>query len=375
MKITILQDRLRNGGTERQSLFLLEAFQEMGHEAELLVFCPGGHLMEVATLIDAPVRFLQAKDTRIAFYAPRLLREIRRFEPDVIMCMGSNANNYAGWLQVRYPKANVISTLRTGKSLLPTQLWSLKKVRGVMVNCYWWGEKLLSNGFQVDKLFVVRNSLLLQANNTPDYRREQIRKEHNIVNNTCVFLNVATFRTGKRHLELIKHFDALRQKNPKLDWQLWLVGDGPQLKSVKTQVSRLGLENHIHFFGYQADPYKYYCGADVAVSASKEDSLPNFLIEAQALGLPTVAYACRGVEECCLPGHTGIIVQPEQPTDFIHAIEVLAQQPRLRQTLASAAPDFARERFAPRKQAQAILDVFETLRQRHFGNANIQTVA
>jgi predicted ABC-type transport system involved in lysophospholipase L1 biosynthesis ATPase subunit len=44
MKILIIQDHLRSGGTERQSVLLANAFAAAGHPATLLTFRPGGPL-------------------------------------------------------------------------------------------------------------------------------------------------------------------------------------------------------------------------------------------------------------------------------------------------------------------------------------------
>ena len=44
MKILIVQDYLRSGGTERQSVLLANAFAAAGHATTLLTFRPGGPL-------------------------------------------------------------------------------------------------------------------------------------------------------------------------------------------------------------------------------------------------------------------------------------------------------------------------------------------
>ena len=98
-----------------------------------------------------------------------------------------------------------------------------------------------------------------------------------------------------------------------------------------------------------------------AVSVSREDSLPNFLIEAQASGLPVVAYDCRGVEETCIPGRTGRILPPEDHQGLLANLLELANNPQLRNQLGHAAPAFARERFARGPQAESILRFMEGL--------------
>ena len=69
MKIIVLQDHLRSGGTERHSIFLSRGLGQMGHESELVTFRPGGVL---APSVGSPHRSLQPFDTGIDWLAPGL---------------------------------------------------------------------------------------------------------------------------------------------------------------------------------------------------------------------------------------------------------------------------------------------------------------
>ncbi|MBC8041482.1 MAG: glycosyltransferase, partial [Opitutaceae bacterium] len=44
MKIRFVQDYLRSGGTERQTLLLAHAFRKAGHDTAVVLFRPGGTL-------------------------------------------------------------------------------------------------------------------------------------------------------------------------------------------------------------------------------------------------------------------------------------------------------------------------------------------
>ena len=365
MKILILQDQLRVGGTERQSLFLRRAFAAEGHSCRLVVFRPGGHLWEEAQAEGAPISVLQSFQSGLSFWAPGLTKAVRASEPDVILCMGRSANSYAGYLQKRFPTCVVVGTVRTGKALFPLHLWSLKVVKGVLVNANWWKRRFLEAGFPEDRIHVVHNALLTWR---PEEERvawrARLRGEEGLGPDTCVFVNVATFRPGKRHLELLRIVKQLEAKEP-ADWRLWLVGDGKERGRCRDWVNAHGLAGRVRFFHYQKDPFPYYAGADVAVSVSREDSLPNFLIEAQSVGLPVIAYACRGVEETCLPGETGLILPSGEAEGFVAALQALAGDPERRAAMGREAPAFTAARFSAIPQARAMLDFFARLRERH----------
>src|SRR5580658_4449252 len=112
MKILIVQDYLRNGGTERQSVLLSQAFAAAGHSTTLLTFRPGGKLAPVSASPPAQFlhRSLQPFDFHLDWFAPRLLRTAAKLEPEIVLCMGRMANGYAGGLQSRLPGAALVAT-------------------------------------------------------------------------------------------------------------------------------------------------------------------------------------------------------------------------------------------------------------------------
>src|SRR4051812_30294914 len=133
MKILILQDFLRSGGTERQSILLANAFAAAGHATTLLTFRPGGAL--AATVAPGVTRqSLQPFDFGLDWFAPALHQKVRALEPDVVLCMGRMANCYAGGLQRSLRRTTVVATMRTGKNLPALFRRSLTIVPSVVAN-------------------------------------------------------------------------------------------------------------------------------------------------------------------------------------------------------------------------------------------------
>ena len=92
MKILIVQDYLRSGGTERQSVFMATAFAKAGHEVTLLTFRPRGVLELDGEQQPFAFRSLQSFDTGLDWFAPGLLRTAEEAAPDLVLCMGRMAN-------------------------------------------------------------------------------------------------------------------------------------------------------------------------------------------------------------------------------------------------------------------------------------------
>jgi glycosyltransferase involved in cell wall biosynthesis len=68
-------------------------------------------------------------------------------------------------------------------------------------------------------------------------------------------------------------------------------------------------------------------------------------LEAQACGLPVVAFDNGGVSEVVATGMTGLLVAPGDAGALAGAIVRLARDPALRDEMSHAAADMVRDRF------------------------------
>jgi len=361
MKILMVQDWLRSGGTERQSVFLANAFAGRGHAVTLLTFRPDGKLHgTVSPLVNRKV--LQARDWKLDWFAPRLSTTARALAPDVILCMGRMANCRGGELQKACPAAAVVATMRTGKPLPWLFRRSLARVRHVVANSEDARHALERRyGVAVDKISVIYNSVMFApVSARVTSTRAELRARFGAQATTTVLLCVAMFRPEKNQRELIDIVAGLPRDS---DVQLWLAGEGEAKAACERAVATSQLKERVKFVGFLADPAPLYEAADVAVHASASESLSNFLIEAQAHGLPAVAYEAQGISECFVPGKTGWVVRRgDRDTFQTHLIRLGGEPVEMRRTRAVAAKAFARERFDSARQVQAYLELFDGLR-------------
>jgi glycosyltransferase involved in cell wall biosynthesis len=448
MNILVLQDHLRNGGTERQSILLARAFAEAGHPATLLTFRPGGAL----DFSPAPPRLrraaLQPFDTRLDWFAPGLRRAARRLAPDIVLCMGRMANCRAAALQRALPRAAVITTMRTGKELPRAHIRSLHASRHTIANSREAARILAArHALPAEKITVIHNAVVFPPGDTgclpakveaascrldgeaagakgtgippvgsggtgdppvdgaprrtiPARASSSSTPGSDInapASRPLVLLCVAMFRPEKNHRALIELAARLprptrpavgganekgimhNEKDPEhadagihysfsiphyslgeaSDWELWLAGDGPERAPCEALAVRLGLAGRVRFLGFQSDPTPLYQAADIALLASTRESLPNFLVEAHAHGLPSVACAVGGVAEC-----GGLAVPPGDADAFLAALLPLMRGPARRARESARVAAHAREHFSPAVQTAAYLRLFARLLER-----------
>src|SRR5688500_7876166 len=152
------------------------------------------------------------------------------------------------------------------------------------------------------------------------------------------------FRPEKNQRQLI---ETVAELPGDLDWQLWLVGDGAARPACEHVVAAKQLKPRVKFVGFVREPSNYYGAADVAVHASTSEALSNFIIEAQAHGLPAVVRQAQGMEECFIPNQTGWAIPPNDSAGSRATLIRLANEsPASRDSRSADERSFARETLA-----------------------------
>jgi glycosyltransferase involved in cell wall biosynthesis len=91
---------------------------------------------------------------------------------------------------------------------------------------------------------------------------------------------------------LLQALHSVRQSFPTTD--LTIVGAGPEDADLKSLCFDLGLESAVHFAGLVAQPVALFRGTSVFVLPSRQEGMPNALLEAAAGGLPIVTLPASG---------------------------------------------------------------------------------
>lgn len=88
---------------------------------------------------------------------------------------------------------------------------------------------------------------------------------------------------------------------------LWVVGDGPERNQLERYVKEHGLNDLVHFEGYQKNPYPYMNGADILVCPSLFEGFSTVITEGLILGKPIVTTNCSGMQELLGDSEYGLI--------------------------------------------------------------------
>ena len=146
--------------------------------------------------------------------------------------------------------------------------------------------------------------------------QQSLKKELGINENDFVFIFVGRLVGDKGINELVTAFSKLSTKNQQpttVNLKLLLVGplesdlDPLQPDTLKEIESN----PNIITVGFQTDVRKYYAIADALVFPSYREGFPNVVLQAGAMGLPSIVTDINGSNEIIVDGENGIIVPPK----------------------------------------------------------------
>ena len=174
--------------------------------------------------------------------------------------------------------------------------------------------------------------------------REEIRRRLNLGDDPVIF-SAAMFRPDVKTEGLtwvIRTCGELYRRGHPL--RLVIAGDGKEKDKLK-QLADTHLPDRARFVGRiaRSEMHRYYSAGDVFVFPGIRESLGMVFLEAQACGLPVVAFENAGVPEAVQDGKTGFLVPMYAAEPFAAAIDRLLTDSQLRRRMGRAAESYIRD--------------------------------
>jgi len=165
----------------------------------------------------------------------------------------------------------------------------------------------------------------------------------------------------KGHAVLIEALARLGRR----DLRCLLVGAEQESHGYREELERLitrhDLFEVVHIVEHCRDMAAAYMLADVVVSASLDpEAFGRVVVEAQAMGRPTIATDHGGARETLLPGETGFLVPPGDPEALAAALDrAIALDASAREALAARAIPRIRAGFSKAAMCARTLAVYD----------------
>ncbi|HVJ33101.1 MAG TPA: glycosyltransferase family 4 protein [Terriglobia bacterium] len=157
----------------------------------------------------------------------------------------------------------------------------------------------------------------------------------------CIRPTLSLLFVGRLHMQ--KGLDTLLQALYRLppeyrNYRLIIVGDGPERDPLTQLAAALQLTAQIDFLGWVDREHipGVYADADAFVFPSRDEGMPNAVLEAMAAGLPIVATRISGSEELVTSQGNGFLVAVDDIPALTEALRQVIIDPALRRRMGEA---------------------------------------
>lgn len=166
--------------------------------------------------------------------------------------------------------------------------------------------------------------------------RDEARAKLGLPKNVLVVGSVGELTRNKNYGGLITAADFL-WKEVDGDFKLVVIGDGEEFASITERIKSDPIFNeHINFYGFKEDAYKYLKAYDIFVLPSLKEGLPYAVLEAGAAAIPIVATSVGGIPDIIEDRKTGLLVPPKDANRLASALRELLTEKETRERLGSA---------------------------------------
>jgi glycosyltransferase involved in cell wall biosynthesis len=257
------------------------------------------------------------------------LREIRRWQPDLIHVHFAVPSGPVAWVLSRYSKIPYVLTAHLGdvpggvpektknwfRWFYPftPQIWR-DASHAIAVSEY--TRQLALKHYPVD-IQVIPNGVDLNRLDPGEIK----------VGNPPQIIFAGRFVPQKNPLQVVKILADLQD----LPWNCVMLGDGVLRKEVEREVRKHNLQERIILTGWLTPDkvIQWFAKSDLLYMPSISEGLPVVGVQGLAMGLAIVASPVGGFVELVSDGENGYLIQPDQPDKTKESLRGLLSDPSL----------------------------------------------
>jgi len=313
------------GGSERVFFNLLKEFDRSDFEIHLILIDPSGPYLS-AVPSDVSVHSLGYR--RVARSLPKLVKLIRRLNPDLILSTIVHLNLAVLLIKPFLTKGTKIFIR---ESNIPSRSLSFG-IKDIIFRCMYRILYSKANGIicpgedikqDLESSFSVEPKIMVVIPNPVDVDSiiTKMKLGKNCLKKDRMNLVAAGALTRQKGFDILIKAMA-RILNIRKDIHLTILGEGEERTNLEDQIISLGIEDFVTLKGFVENPYTYFYEADLFILSSRWEGLANVVLEALACGTPVVAVDCPGsTSEVFEDSSQGSLVSVNDVVSLARAIE------------------------------------------------------
>ncbi|UMY65534.1 MULTISPECIES: glycosyltransferase [unclassified Flavobacterium] len=327
-KICLVGNSLSSGGADRIHAVLSVFFVSQGLDVHNVIFIDQVTYSYGGTLLNMGARKQSGGALDLLRRFGFLRRYFREQQFDFIIDFRNKHKPWQEWLFTRmlYRTPYVIT------------------VHSYRTDWYIPGAPSLSRSLYRDAYGIVCVSAKIEAKVRSEYGYERVRTLYNpieldridaLLHEPITVDGRFVIGVGRMVHDNNKQFDGMIRAYaasalPEKNIRLVLLGDGPQRDDLIALVQSLGLSDKVVFPGFVDNPYAFLSRAECTLLTSRNEGLPNILVESLACGTPVVSFDCpSGPSEIVEDGVNGRLVPDQDFAKFTEALNEMVENSTL----------------------------------------------
>ncbi len=359
MRIIFIIDTLTAGGKERRLTELLKGLVSRNEaECELVVMSSDIHYKEILDLgIKIHIILRKTKKDLSVFY--KLNRIFKLFRPDIVHCWDSMTAVYVvplcqclkiklvNGMIVDSPKSQSLlnkdylrarltfpfSDIIVGNSMAGLKAYRAPRHKSIVIY----------NGFNFNRInnLTKRKAVLEQLDTNKEY----------------IIGMVATYSAKKDY----KTYFTAAQKilNSRDDILFLAIGKNTDSENSKGLIDSKYLK-HFRLMGKRSDVESLINAMDICILSTFTEGISNSIMEYMALEKPVIATSGGGTNEIVMDNTTGFLTNPSDPEDLSNKIEILLNNPELRQKMGASGKEKILESFSINRMVDSYQKLYLT---------------
>lgn len=359
-KIRVLHciETIASGGVEQVRLTLVRGLPKDRFEHKIICTWAGGPIAEA--LEAEGVEVIPIGGFKHPFQWSKhkqVLKVIQEFKPHIIhgaifegMSMAAISGTLAR-VPVRILEETSEPINRTKKTQFIQRIFTkvTDKIIGISPSvCQFLIERV---GINKGKVILINNGVAIPKSDS----KYLTKKELQITDVDLVLGAIGrVYNEVKRFSDVLDALNILKDQNIKFI----LIGDGPDLNSLKDKAKELGLGKQFLALGYQSSPESILPAIDIFLVPSAHEGFGLVAVEAMLASLPVIATRVGGLKDVVIDGETGFLIPPLDPQALAVKIKALIQNPELRKSMGQKGKMRALENYTAERYCAEIEDLY-----------------
>jgi glycosyltransferase involved in cell wall biosynthesis len=199
-----------------------------------------------------------------------------------------------------------------------------------------------------DKVLLLHNGIDTKRFSPENAKGEIVRKEFGIKENEIVIGMLARFSWGKGHEEFLY---AAKELTGKFDNIKFIIvgepsrGENEYADKIKALVEEYDIRNNVIFTGFRSDTPDILDAMDIFAFPSHSEAFGIALVEAMAMGKPSVCSNSDGILDIADDGVTSYLFEKQNGNDLKDKLEILIQSSEKRYLFGKAAREKVMKNF------------------------------